>query len=216
MARQIAEVAILVAARNLVASAGAEEDALRELLNLRPRYPALVRINSVVLRVVHQRNSDRFGAAAARYEFEVLSSIQQALETAVAPGIAPQRAGAPPSPGIAYQQMLDAAYDPAAALVVVTNSASRETMAVQGTFHPVIAGLANTLDQPIMWRDPFASFREERPTATRGIIMTIRDVLMRMDQLKAQSVALGNWLRGRSRRRHGRPRRTRFSDRCCI
>jgi hypothetical protein len=26
--------------------------------------------------------------------------------------------------------------------------------------------------------------------------MTIRDVLMRMDQLKAQSVALGNWLRG--------------------
>ena len=93
MARQIAEVAILVAARNLVASAGAEEDALRELLNLRPRYPALVRINSVVLRVVHQRNSDRFGAAAARYEFEVLSSIQQALETAVAPVIAPQRAG---------------------------------------------------------------------------------------------------------------------------
>ena len=25
--------------------------------------------------------------------------------------------------------------------------------------------------------------------------MTIRDVLMRMDQLKAQSVAFGNWLR---------------------
>lgn len=197
MAKQIAELPILAAGRKLVASAGAEDDALRELLELRSRYPALARINSAVLRDVHKRNSDRFGSAAARYEFEVLSAIQLALETAVAPPTAPpRRAGTPANPGIAFQQMLDAAYDPAAALVVITNSASRETTAVQGTYHPVIAGLADTLERPLMWRDPFATFREERPTATGRMIMTIRDVLMRMDLLKAQSVTFGNWLRG--------------------
>jgi hypothetical protein len=196
MAKQIAEAPILAAGRTLVASVGAEEDSLRELLKLRPRYPALARINSTVLRDVHQRNSSRFGDAAARYEYEVLRAIQQALEAAVAPATAqPRHSSTPASPGIAFQQMLDAAYDPAAALVVITNSASRETTAIQGTFHTPIAGMVDTLDRPIMWRDPFANFREERSTATGRIITTIRDVLTRMNQLKAQSVILGKWIR---------------------
>jgi hypothetical protein len=196
MAKQIAEGPILGAGRKLVASAGAEEEALRELLKLRLRYPGLVRINSAVLRDAHQRNSDRFGAAVTRYESELLCAIRQALETAVAPPAAQsRRAATPASPGIAFQRMLDAAYDPAAALVVVSNSASRETTAVQGTFQPVIAGVADTLERPIMWRDPFASFREERPTATGRLIITVRDALMQMDVPKAQSVTFGSWIR---------------------
>ncbi len=191
MAKEIAGLPILAEGRKLVASAGAEEDALRELLRLRPQYPALVRINSAALRAVHNRNSDRFGAAVARYEFEVLSAIQQALEVAVTPAGGPPRVtGKAASPGIAFQQMLESAYDPAAAVVVITNSASRETTAGQGTFHSVIAGIADTLERPMMWRDPFANFREARPTATGRMITTIREMFMRMDLLKARSLAL--------------------------
>jgi hypothetical protein len=204
--RGMAELPILVAGRKLIASAGAEEDALRELLRLRPRYPALVRIDSAALRAVHNQNAERFGAAVARYELEILSTIQQALERSVAPPGAPPRvAGMSASPGIAFQQMLNAAYDPAAAIVVITNSASREATAARGTFQPVIAGIADTFEQPMMWKDPFASFHEERETATGKMIMTIREMLTRMDILKGQSLSFASWIRGEIAQKTVRP-----------
>src|SRR5438309_2125078 len=106
MARNMADAPILVAARNLVALAGAEEDSLREISALRSRYPALARVSSQLLREIHLQNSNQFGAASRRFEFEFLREVQQSLETAVAPAAAKPPATLTPSPGIASQQML--------------------------------------------------------------------------------------------------------------
>ena len=111
----------------------------------------------------------------------------------------------PASPGIAFQQMLNAAYDPAAAVVVITNSASREATAVRGTFQPLIAGIADTFEQPMMWKDPFADFHEERETATGKMIMTIREMLTRMEILKGQSLSFASWIRGEIAQKTVRP-----------
>jgi hypothetical protein len=189
-ARQIADEPIFAAGRNLIATAGAEEDALREFSRLRPRYPFLARVTAATLRAIHERNSTRFGEAAARFEVEVLRAIQQALETAVMPNTVP-RLSATANPGIAFQQMLAAAYDPAAALVVLTNCVTSETPAFQPTFHPLLVAVADTFDQPMRWREPFSAFRADRPSATVQTVNTILQVLTRMDLLKAQSVIIG-------------------------
>ena len=189
-ARRVADEPVFAAGRNLIATAGAEEEALREFTHLRPRYPLLARVNAGTLRAIHQRNSTRFGEAAARFEVEVLRAIQQTLEIAVAPTPA-GRPAATANPGIAFQQMLAAAYDPAAALVVLTNSVTSETPAVQAVFHSLLAAVADTFDQPMRWREPFTVFRADRPSATAETINTILQVLTRMDLLKAQSVIVG-------------------------
>ena len=185
LAREIARSRILADSRMHVATAGAEEDALREFSKLKTRLPALARVNATVLRDAHQKNAERFGGAAAHYETEFLRAVLEALEAVVAPTPAPRRDA---SPGIAYQQMLSAAYDPAAALVVITNSMSRETMAHQAAFHSIISALADTLDKPGMWRDPYTNFGDDRAAVgTRTVIDGIRAGLLGMDQLKARS-----------------------------
>jgi len=202
LAVRIAQTPIMAVGRSLVASAGGEEDAIRELVRLQTQYPVLARINASALRSVHQRNADRFGAAAARYEFEVFRAIQQALELAVTPpGARPPGANRSASPGIAFQQMLDNAFDPAAALVVLTKSASQELPAVQRGFVPLIAGLAEALDRPLMWKDPFAGFHEARPTATGRMIVTVANMLLQLEQLKAQSILFGNLIEAEIRQK---------------
>lgn len=84
--------------------------------------------------------------------------------------------------------MLNAAYDPAAALVVVTASMARENPSIQALFHKTIVGIAETLDRPAMWKDAFTAFREDRVSATGNLVGGIRDVLGQMDVLKAQSL----------------------------
>jgi len=196
LTRQVAEKPVLVEARKYSASAGAEEDALRELAALRPKYPSLARLNAALLREIHLRNSDEFGDAATRYEIELLSAVGEALEAAFAAPAAP--AGRPvrtASPGIAYQQMFNAAYDPAAALVVIVTSMARETASAQGVFHPLIAAIAETLDRPGMWREAYAGYREDRHTKTGEIITSIREVLTSLEVLKAQGVMMGTYVK---------------------
>ena len=191
----MADTPILITARKLVATSGAEEEALREIANLRFRYPALTRVGPPLLREVHLRNSDQFGDAAARVDFELLSAVQESLESAAAP-VAARPAGAMrSSPGIACQQMLAAAYDPAAALVVIANSMSRETPLVQPIFHSVILQIAQTLDRPGMWQDPYATLRKDRPSATGKIVSDIRDMLRRIDLLKMQSTTFATLIK---------------------
>ncbi|HZQ53008.1 MAG TPA: hypothetical protein VFB14_12470 [Bryobacteraceae bacterium] len=187
MARKMAEAPAVLTARKFVASANAEENALREFARLRSRYPSLARITPALLREIHLRNSDQFGAAADRYEREVLTLVQRSLEAAVAPGAKPSGA-AIPAVSIACQQMLNATYDPAAALVVIADSLSTESLPTQGALYSTVTGIAGTLDRPAMWRDAFASLREARPTATGRLISGIRDVLMQIDLLRAQSM----------------------------
>ena len=190
--KDIAESRIVEESRKHSASAGAEEDALRELAKLRGRYPALARINAAQLRDIHGANATEFGAAAQRFEAELLATLLLALENVVAAPPPGQRA---PSPGIAYQQMLSSAYDPAAALIVVTNSASRETLAHQGAFHPTIAAIAETLDRPGTWREPYDAFHEQRKTTTGTIIGEIRASLAGLDGMKGRSILFGDLIR---------------------
>src|SRR5436190_17969837 len=60
----LADTGALRMARELSASAGAEDDALRALADLGRRYPSLLQINPGILRTIHSQNADHFGAAA--------------------------------------------------------------------------------------------------------------------------------------------------------
>jgi len=189
-ALNLAETRELRTARDLSASAGAEADALRLLSTQGRRYPSLLTITPDVLRSAHLHNAERFGAAVARYEVQVLSTVQQALERAVAPAAPRPHSGISPTPGIAFQQMLGSAYDPAAALVVIATSAFAEIPQIQAAFHAVILRIAETLDRPGMWREPYLGFSELQKTKTGEIIGTIRTALRWIDQRGEQSKAL--------------------------
>jgi hypothetical protein len=192
--RDIARNHVLVAARKYVATAGNEQDAVRELIRLASRHPVLRNITPGLLRDVHTRNAERFGDAAAEYEIESLLAVRQALERAVAPADAPPAARITHGPGLAFQHLLDNAYDPAAALSVIICSMAFEQPGVQSNFHSVIVGIAETLNRPGAWKEPYAGFRESRRTNTGETITNIGNALLRMDGLKGQSVILAKWI----------------------
>jgi hypothetical protein len=189
LVKTMADAPKLSEARTLAAFAGDEENALREIAALRTRNPALARITPPFLRTIHDHNSNTFGDAGRRYDVEVLTAVQQSLQAAVAPAAPAAAASRTAAAGIACQQMIAAAYDPAAALIVITDSVSQEPTQGQPNFHRTIAAIADTLDKPAMWKDPYENFRESRPTATGKKIDLILEVLRRMDLLKAQSSA---------------------------
>lgn len=196
LAKQLAEMPVHAASRKYVASAGDEHEALRLIGALRGRFPSLARVSAALLREIHVQNSDLYGDAAARFETEALRALQQALEIAVAPANTPPAPMTPePRPGIAFQQMLNAAYDPAAALAVIADSVSSESSAVQSRFHGVIVALAETLDRPGMWRDPYTAFHEERPSTTGSIVNGIGDALRQLESLKSPGVTFSNWIK---------------------
>jgi hypothetical protein len=185
LAKDLADRQFLRTGRRLSASEGAQEDVLREFSKLRSRSPALAKITPDVLHEVHTNNSRAFGEDVRRYEITLLSEIQHALETV----LSPQTAGAHPRrSGFAFQQMLDAAYDPAAALVVITSSMACETVHLQPAFVPVIVEVAESLEQPGMWKLPYRNFREEKKTATGAIVTEIGNVQLGLDSLKSTGV----------------------------
>ncbi|MEZ5353185.1 MAG: hypothetical protein R2762_11160 [Bryobacteraceae bacterium] len=192
LAQQWAGSPALIASREFTASEGAEEDALREIAKLRARFPALANISASLLRTIHDQNARRFGEASRRFERELLAAVLQALEAAA--GGAAMTAGPTASPGIAYQQMLAAAYDPAAALVVITTSMARESIGQQGAFCPVIAAIAETLDRPALWKEPYRGYRAHTLTPTGTLIERIRDALLRMEWLKGPGAGLSTIL----------------------
>lgn len=188
LAKTMADTSVAVAARQFVATASAEENALREIARLRWRYPMLARITPEFLPDVHVRNSDQFGAACDRYERQVLTLVHRSLETALTMKRGKPSDAGMPMASIACQQMLNAAYDPAAALIVVTNSMLMEAQTIQGALHRPITCIADTLERRAMWREAFLTFREIRDSATGNIIGGIRDVLTKIELLKAQSM----------------------------
>jgi hypothetical protein len=194
LVKQAVENHDLDTARQLVATVGAEQDALKEVSRLRNQYPALAQVTGDRLRKIHSSNSSQFGAAAQRYEVEFLKAIRESLEVAVAPNQARTRHPRTASPGIAYQQLIDAAYDPAAALIVVTSNMARESTQVQRTFDAVIVALADTLDKPAQWEDPFTSFAENRPTNTGKIIVLIRNVRLHLKYMNTPGFSLERWI----------------------
>jgi len=192
--RDIARNPVFVAARKYVATAGNEQEALRELIRLASRHPVLRNITPGLLRDVHTRNAERFGDAAAEYEIELLLAVRQALERALAAADLPPVARITRGPGLAFQHLLDTAYDPAAALSVIISSMASEQPGIQSNYHSLIVGIAETLNRPGAWRDPYVGFRETRRTNTGETITNIGNALLRMDGLKAQSVILTKWI----------------------
>lgn len=191
VAKNIAGAPTLVQARSLIATAGAEDAALREISALMSRFPGLARlVTPAVLRQIHTENADNFGAAALRFEIELLKTVNHALEAVVAP-VAARAPLQTQNSGIAYQQMLGSAFDPAAALVVIINSVAQEPAPHQSTFHRLVYDIAETLDRPATWKEPYAAFRGDRPSKTAGLITQIADVLLRIDQFRSQSAAFG-------------------------
>lgn len=184
--RNLTDSAALVKARKLSAFDGAEEDALRLIRGLTGRFPALARVNEALLRKVHAENARQFGAAALAFEMEFLLAVQEVLEGGT-------RATA--LVGIAYQQVLGNAYDPAAALVMVAKSASTENAATTPVFHGLIASLADTLERPGMWREPYAGFREARTTATAEMVLTIRDGLVALEAVQVPGLSMSSLIR---------------------
>src|SRR5262249_16112436 len=156
----------------------------RELIRLASRYPVLRGITPSILHDIHTRNAERFGAASKEYEIEVLLAVHKALEKAVAPTGLPPAARATRGPGLAFQHLLDTASDPAAALSVITSSMASEQPGVQSNYQAVIVGIAETLNRPGAWKEPYNGFRENRRTNTGETITNIGNALLRMDGLK--------------------------------
>lgn len=194
LAKQTAESPALTAARRFAATASGHESAQRLLASLRSRYPSLTRVSGAMLQTIHTQNAEQFGAAVTRFELEFLTALYQALEKTMAAN-GPKAPGFAPNPGIAYQQMLDSAYDPAAALAVIASSAAREDPAVQGQFHGVVVAIADTLDRPGMWKDPYLNYRGGAASATGGAVQAIGDALLQLDSLKAPGVTFTVWAR---------------------
>ncbi|MEZ5399417.1 MAG: hypothetical protein R2729_07085 [Bryobacteraceae bacterium] len=190
--RDLATRSVLREARRYVATAS-DEDTVRELAKLRSWPPVLARVTPELLRGIHRTNADRFGAAAAGYEAEVLLAIQMAIENA---SFSPPagRTRVPRGPGLAFQHMLSTAYDPAAALTVIVNLMTREPSGIQPNFRSVVVRIVETLDRPGMWREPYAEFREDRPTPTGEAVSAIGKVLLRMEALKPQSILIKKWI----------------------
>ena len=183
----------LQTARKLSASQGAEEDAIKLLTALGDRRPALRRLNPGLLRKVHLENASQFGESARRYELEVLRVVQNAIELMVS-------ASAPTSTtkaGIMFQQVLDHAYDPASALVMIAKSASNENPAIQGTFLNLIESIADKLERPAMWQDPFLAFAQanHQQSETAMVVQIIADGLRQLYYLKVPGFSLDTVLR---------------------
>ncbi len=181
LAKELADRAVLRTMRRFSASEGGQDDALRELGKLAGRYPRLASLNPGVLHGIHVKNSTAFGAATRRYEVALLTELRQSIEAT----LAGRRSTSPRNSGIAFQQMLDAAYDPAAALVAITLSMYNETTQLQGAFLPVILDLVEALDRPGLWKEPYKNFRESKTTATGALIHEIGLAQLNLDSMKA-------------------------------
>jgi hypothetical protein len=185
-AKHLAKNQGIAAARGYTASSGDEDQALREISRLRLRKPAFGRISRQLLRDTHARNAAEFGRAAGRLHAAVFATLQRSLEIAIEPSPAkPMHVAGESSLEIAYKEMLDAAYDPAAALVLITDSASRENTSIQAVFDSVILGISETLHRNDMWESPYAAFREDRLSNTGKIIKGIHAGLKQIALLKA-------------------------------
>jgi hypothetical protein len=188
MARQIVADVIWRTARTLVAKPGDEEELLRDLAKLKARFPVLMRVDAAKLRDAHLRNATQFGLASARFEWECLNALLESLTAAVNAAARPDAGvGAltkSSSPIIGFMSMMDAAYDPAAALVVIAKAASAEGMMEQGAIQKLIVAVSDSIDRPAVWREPYLAYRESRTTQTGETIGRIRAVLDQFPQVK--------------------------------
>lgn len=193
--RRIADNEGLSAARKLSASQGAEEDALRVLAGLSDRRPALRRVNPGLLRKVHLENASQFGSAALRYELEVLGAVRSSIEGLLGGAAAP--AGLGTKAGLAFQELLNHAYDPGSALVMIAKTMQNENPGVQGTFLGLIESIADKLERPAMWRDPFIAFSEAntRQSETARIVEIIAEGLRQLQYLKVPGFSLDSSIR---------------------
>ena len=140
-------------------------------------------------REVHESNAAHFGAAALRFEIALLTAVREALGIAVTPaGERGRRSPVYASAGIAYQQLIDAAYDPAAALRVIA-ATFRKGGSAQGAFQQWFVAVADTLDQPPLRKTPYLAFRESPPALTGRRLNEIRDGLFQLDILKAKGMS---------------------------
>jgi len=181
LAKELADRQVLRTMRRFSASEGAQDDALRELGKLAGRNPRLASVNPGLLNSIHTRNSNAFGAAVMRYELTLLGELRHALEAAVAGG----RSTQPRNSGMAFQQMLDAAYDPAAALVVVTLSMFHETTHLQANFIPTIVALVDSFERPGLWKEPYRNYHGSTDTTTGAMIQEIGVAQLALDSLKS-------------------------------
>jgi hypothetical protein len=187
------------AARAFVATGGMEST-LRALSELRPRFPRAAAVTAAQLRALHDQNSSEFGTAASRFEIAILDTVQDCLEGLVSA----RRSGTPArfgmAPGIVYQQMFDAAYDPAAALRVVADSRGRESASSRGVIDQWMGRVVDTLDTPPRWREPYQALptyaKDSGPSA--GPERTIHEIglaLLRMESAKTRGLSLTTTLR---------------------
>lgn len=174
--------------RSYTASDGDEEDVLKELRKLQPKMPSLPRLEPVLLREIHDDNANRFGERRERYEYDFFNCLQDLL-TGVANGDA-----AGPAPRsmlgahIAFQRMVDRAYDPAAALVVVTKRSLMDDSIGQGVTQRLISSLAQAAmaNDPTQWTHPFELFPLSKAGETKRVADGMHATLEHRRQINVQ------------------------------
>jgi hypothetical protein len=196
--QHLGAVEALTTARRLTVSQGDEEDALRALAGFSDRRPVLRRVNPAMLRKIHLENARDFGEAARYYELEVLRAVQSAIEgLVVASTQGAAQVDSDTKAGIAFQRVLNHAYDPGSALVIIAKSVQNENPAAQGAFLGLIESIADKLERPAMWRDPFDAFPESNAlrSETGRIVRTISEGLRQLFYSKVPGLSLDVALR---------------------
>jgi hypothetical protein len=190
LARRILRDPIWLAVRQYVAAPGQEQDGLNRLNRVATNRGFVARVTYQKLVHAHLENAERFGQAANRFEFEFLSAMVHALTVAIKRPdssnnsnlIFNERA----SPIIAFQSMVNAAFDPAAAMIVLIDRADKENALGQGSILNLIEAIWGTIDpnRPALWADAWNQFRETRPQPVVKLVNDVRSALNGFSALK--------------------------------
>ena len=190
LARRILRDPIWSAVRQYVATPGQEQDALNRLHRVATNRGFVARVTYQKVVQAHLQNAERFGQAASRFEFEFLSAMVHALTVAIKRPDSSNNSNLifsdHATPVIAFQSMVNAAFDPAAAMVVLMDRADKENALGQGSVLNLLEAIWGTIDpnRPAMWADAWNQFRDTKPQPVVRLVNDIRAALNGLSALK--------------------------------
>ncbi len=167
LAKRILRDPIWQTVRQFTATPGEEPQALLRLSRVAANRPVLAGITKEKLVSIHSENAGRFGAETHRFESEFLTAMRHALAVATEHPDTPNNANlifGTDSPTMAFQSLVDTAFDPAAALVIVIAHADRLTVLGQSSGLTFLESVWGTIDpwRPALWTETWNQFRGTR------------------------------------------------------
>lgn len=183
LAKNLAEDEFWLATRSIVATSHDEDDVIKELRKLQLQFPSIPVINNEVMNSTHLANAREFGEASEEYERDFLIAMREML-TAVATD-APSDLTPVLTAHIAFQKIVNTAYDPAAAMVAIAKQAMLEDLLDEPATLDLIAALGQIIvrPNPHQWHAPYEVYRLHKTSHTQKLAQSIHQTLQRRDLL---------------------------------